>query len=70
MLFILLLRCTQGLVGLGTEVSLNLGIIPGILDPLLSYKNLLDSLRKNNKGIPYKKIYMYDEIIIIKKWEG
>ena len=48
----------QGLVGLGTEVSLNLGIIPGVLDPLLSYKNLLDSLHKNNKGIPYK-IYIY-----------
>ena len=57
----------QGLVGLGTEVSLNLGIIPGVLDPLLSYKNLLDSLHKNNKGIPYKKkIYIYIYICMMK----
>ena len=54
-LLIFLLRCTQGLVSLGAEVSLNPDLIPGILDPLLSYKNLLDSLHINNKGEPLKK---------------
>ena len=43
-LLVLLLSNAQGLVGLSTEVSLNL--IPGILDPLLYHKNLLDNLHK------------------------
>jgi len=72
-LFILLLRCAQGLTGLGAKVGLNLGIISGIVDPLFGYKNFLDSLHKNNKGIPCKKkkfIYIYSEIIIKKNGKG
>ena len=62
-LFIFLFKCAQGLVGLGVEFGLNPGIIPGVLDPLLGYKNFLDSLCKNNKGIPYN-IYIYIYIYI------
>ena len=50
-LVILFLRCAQGLVSLGAEVSLNPDLISGVLDPFLSYKNLLDSLYVNNKGV-------------------
>ena len=51
------------------EVGLNLGIISGVLDPLLDYKNFLDNLCQNNKGIPCKYIYIYtyNEIVIIKQ---
>ena len=48
-LLVLLLNSSQGPVGLGTEVGLNLSLISGILDPLLGHKNLLDSLHINNK---------------------
>ena len=34
--------------------ALNLGLVPSVLDPFLSYKNLLDSLHKSDKGIPCK----------------
>ena len=54
-LLVLLLSGSQGPVGLGTEVSLNSSIILGILDPLLSHKNLLDSLHINNRGVREKK---------------
>ena len=76
-LFILLLRCTQGLTSLGAEVDLNPGIISRILNPLFGYKNFLNSLRKNKKGIPCKNniyiyiyIYLYSEIIIKKNGRG
>ena len=51
---VLLLHGSQGLVGLSVEVGLNLGLVPSVLDPFLSYKNLLDSLHKSDKGIPCK----------------
>ena len=57
---VLLLHGSQGLVGLSMEVGLNLGLVPSVLDPFLSYVNLLDSMHKNDKGIPCKK----------KKWNG
>ena len=50
-----MLHGSQGLVGLSTEVSLSPGLIPGILDLFLDYVHLLDSLHKNDKGIPCKK---------------
>ena len=52
---VLLLYGSQSLVGFGAEVGLNLGLVPGVLDAFLNYKNLLDSLHKNDKGIPCKK---------------
>ena len=54
-LLVLLLSGSQGPVGLGTEVGLNSSVILGILDPLLSHKNLLDSLHINNRGVREKK---------------
>ena len=54
-LLVLLLSNAQGLVGLSIEVGLNL--IPGILDPLLCHKNLLDNLHINNRRV--RKIYIY-----------
>ena len=54
-LLVLLLSGSQGPAGLGTEVGLNSSVILGILDPLLSHKNLLDSLHINNKGVREKK---------------
>ena len=54
-LLVLLLSDSQGPVGLGTEVGLNSSVILGILDPLLSHKNLLDSLHINNRGVREKK---------------
>ena len=49
-LFIFLFKCAQCLVGLGVEVGLNLSIIPSVLDPLIGYKNFLDSLCKKQQG--------------------
>ena len=54
-LLVFLLSDSQGPVGLGTEVGLNSSLILGILDPFLSYKNLLDSLHINNRGVREKK---------------
>ena len=54
-LLVLLLRCTQGLTGLGVKVSLDPSFVAGIFYPLLSHEYLLDSLRKNNKGTPCQK---------------
>ena len=54
-LLVLLLSVSQGPVGPGTEVGLNSSLILGILDPLLSHKNLLDSLHINNRGVREKK---------------
>ena len=46
---ILLLNSSQGLAGLSTEVGFNPSLIPGILDPLLGHKNLLDSCTKTTE---------------------
>ena len=54
-LLVFLLHGSQGLVVLSVEVGFNLGVVLGILDLFLSYENLLDSLHKNDKGIPCKK---------------
>ena len=51
----LLLVTSQGLVGLNTEVGLNLSLVPSILDLLLGHKNLLDSLHINSKRSTFKK---------------
>ena len=50
-LLVLLLRCIQGLVGLGAKVSLDPGFVTGVFHPLLSHEYLMDGLRKNNQGI-------------------
>ena len=50
-LLVLMLRCTQGFVGLGAKVSLNPGFVTGVFHPLLSHEYLMDGLRKNNQGI-------------------
>ena len=50
-LLILLLGNSQGPVGLGAEVGLNPGLIPGILDPFLGNKDLMDGLHKSNKTL-------------------
>ena len=49
-LFIFLFKSAQCLVGLDMEVGLNLSIIPSVLDPLIGYKNFLDSLCKKQQG--------------------
>ena len=54
-LLVFLLHGSQGLVGLGAEVGLNPSLILGVLDPFFIYKNLLENLHKNDKGIPCKK---------------
>ena len=54
-LLVFLLHGSQGLIGLGAVVGLNPSLIPGILDPFFNYKNLLNNLHKNDKGIPCKK---------------
>ena len=51
----LLLVTSQGLVGLNTEVGLNLSLVPSILDLLLGHKNLLDSLHINSRRSTFKK---------------
>ena len=53
-LLVFLLHGSQGLVGLGAEVGLNPSLISGVLDAFFIYKNLLDNLHKNDKGIPCK----------------
>ena len=49
-LLVLLLGSSQGPVGLGAKVGLNLDFISSILDPFLRHKNLLDSLHINKRG--------------------
>ena len=51
MLLILLFKCAQGLVSLDVEIGLNSDLILGVFNPFFSYKNLLDSLHINNKGV-------------------
>ena len=46
---ILLLNSSQGLAGLKTEVGFNPSLIPGILDPLIGHKDLLDSYTKTTE---------------------
>ena len=50
-LLILLLGSSQGPVGLGAEVGLNLSLIPSILDPFLCSKDLLNGSCKSNKTL-------------------
>ena len=50
-LLILLLGSSQGPVGLGAEVGLNLSLIPSVLDPFLCSKDLLNGSRKSNKTL-------------------
>ena len=54
-LLVFLLHGPQGLIRLSAEVGLNPSLISGVLDPFLSYKNLLGNLHKNDKRIPCKK---------------
>ena len=54
-LLVLLLRCTQGLTGLGVKVSLDPSFIVSISHPLLSHEYLLDGLYKNNKRMLCQK---------------
>ena len=54
-LLVFLLRGPQGLIRLSTEVGLNPGLVSSVLDPFLSYKNLLGNLHKNDKRIPCKR---------------
>ena len=65
-LLVLLLSGSQGPVGLGTEVGLNSSVILGILDPLLSHKNLLDSLHINNRGVREKKRKKERKTLLVK----
>ena len=46
-----LLEGPQGLFNLSTGVGLRFNLVTGVLDPLLSYKNLLGNLHKNNGGM-------------------
>ena len=54
-LLVLLFNCTQGPVGFGTEVGLNPGFIPGVINPFLDNENFMDSLHISNKGICQKQ---------------
>ena len=51
---VFLLHGSQGLGDLGTVVGLSLGLVSDVLDPFLSYKNLMGNLHKNDKKIPCK----------------
>ena len=46
-----MLGSSQGPVGLGAEVGLNLSLIPSVLDPFLGSKDLLNGPHKSNKTL-------------------
>ena len=54
-LSIFLSESPYGLLSLSVGVGLNPDLVVGVLDPFLSYENLLGNLHRNNKGNPCKE---------------